>query len=264
MKKEIIKNKKNQNIVVLIEEVINQKGLAFVMHGLGGFKEQPQIQTITDAFKKNDYMVIRFDTTNTLGESDGKYEEGTATNYYEDLEDVINWAKSQTWYQEPFILAGHSIGGFCTAFYAEKYPDKVKALAPLSTVISGKLNFEAHKTYNEKELKLWQESGWKIDESRSKPGVIRRLPWSYMEDLSQYDLLKEADKLTMPVLMIVGENDNFTPFQHQKILYDKLTGKKEIHIIKGAEHTFRQEEHLKEIKQIFNDWLAKICPVVEL
>lgn len=251
MEKIKIKNRKGQNVVVLVEKVPNQKGLAFVMHGLGGFKEQPQIETFAEAFKENNYTTIRFDTTNTIGESDGNYEDATITNYYEDLEDVINWAKSQPWYQEPFCLAGHSLGGICTALYAENHPDKIKALAPISTVVSGKLSVERR---SKEELEAWKKTGWQIKKSSSKPGLIKKLKWSHMEDRLKYDLLEKVERLTMPVLMIVGDKDD-SPISHQKILFDKLPGKKEIHIIKNAPHTFREPEHLKEIKQIFDRWI---------
>ncbi|MBI3458746.1 alpha/beta fold hydrolase [Candidatus Azambacteria bacterium] len=145
MEKLFIKNRKGENIAVLVEKNESQKGLAFVMHGLSGFKEQDHIAIFADAFKEKDFTVVRFDTTNTFGESDGKYENATMTNYYEDLEDVIKWAQEQKWYQEPFVLSGHSLGGMGTTLYAEKYPKKVLALAPISVVVSGKLIMEAHK-----------------------------------------------------------------------------------------------------------------------
>lgn len=254
MIKEFIKNRKNQRIAVIVEEVKSQKGLAFVMHGLGGFKEQLHIETMAEAFKENKYTVVRFDTTNTLGESDGEFEKATVGNYYEDLEDVINWTSTKSWYQEPFCLAGHSLGGICVALFAEKYPEKVKGLAPISTVVSGKLSLQV----KSKEREEWERTGWLIEESKSKPGVTKKLPWSHMIDRQKYDLLKNVGKLTMPVLLIVGEKDDATPPEHQKILYDTLPGPKELHIIKDAPHTFREEEHLKEIKQIFNQWLVKL------
>jgi uncharacterized protein len=246
-----ITNRAGQKIVVLLDLVKNQKGLAFVMHGLGGFKENLHIQAFAEAFNQRGYSTVRFDTTNTFGESDGKFEDATITNYYADLEDVLSWAKTQEWYQEPFCFAGHSLGGICTALYAEKYPEKVKGLAPISTVVSGKLSLEIRKD----EISKWKETGWRITESTSKPGTIKRLPWSHMEDRLKYDLLKEVKKLTMPVLLIVGEYDDNTPPPHQQILFDALPGKKQIHIIKGAQHSFVKKEHLEEIKRIFVKWI---------
>ena len=253
--KEIIENREGKKISLILEKSSSQKGLSFIMHGLGGFKEQEHVGTFAQAFLDADYTVIKFDARNTFGESEGNYEEATVTNYYEDLEDVIRWAKTQEWYQEPFVLVGHSLGGISTALYAENYPQEIKALTPLSTVISGKMSME---TKDPEKMKKWKETGWKEKPSASKPGIIKRLPWSHMEDRLKYDLLENVEKLTMPVLLIVGENDDSTPVKTQEILFESLPGEKEIHIIKGAPHTFRDKEHLKEIKDIFDKWIEKI------
>ncbi|MDO8600452.1 MAG: alpha/beta fold hydrolase [bacterium] len=251
-----INNRRGQKISVLIEKSENQRGLVFVMHGLGGFKEQPHILLYAKAFFENDYTVVRFDTTNSIGESGGAYEDATATNYYEDLEDVIEWTESQSWYQEPFCLASHSLGGMCIALYAERYPEKVKALAPTSTVVSGKLSMDTH-AYRD-DVREWKKTGWLVQPSTSKPGVIKRLKWSHMEDRLKYDLVPNVHTLTMPVLLIVGEEDLSTPPEHQRLLYENLPGRKELHIIAGARHTFREKRHLEEVSKIFNQWIKSL------
>lgn len=249
-----IKNRKNQKIAVLVEKNDNQKGLAFVMHGLSGRKEQPHIQTFAEAFLESGFTVIRFDTTNTFGESDGKYEDATVTNYYEDLEDVIKWASTQDWYQQPFVLTGHSLGGICVAKYAQTHPGKVKAVAPISTVVSGKLSLE---TYSKEKLDKWKETGWDTRKSTTMPDVVKKLKWAHMEDRLKHDLLINADKLIMPILFIVGSKDTSTPPKHQEILYEAIKGEKEMYIIEDAEHTFKEKEHLDEIKTIFLNWIKK-------
>lgn len=253
---EFIKNRKGQNIATLFEQAIPQKGLAFVMHGLGGFKEQPHIQKYAKVFLENGYTVVRFDTTNTFGESDGAYQDATTTNYYEDLEDVIQWASTEGWYQEPSVFVGHSLGSLCVVLYAENNPGKVKALAPTSTVVSGKLSAATNKY--KAILDEWKRTGWREEPSESRPGVIKRLKWAEMEDRLRYDLLPNAPKLTMPVLLIVGDQDDSTPQEHQQLLYDKLPGKRELHVIKGASHTFREQRHLKEIESIFDRWIKSL------
>ncbi|KKR21499.1 MAG: hypothetical protein UT48_C0007G0020 [Parcubacteria group bacterium GW2011_GWE2_39_37] len=253
MEKLFIKNRKEQKISVIVERAEKQAGLAFVMHGMGVYKEQPQLEKIANAFKENKYTVVRFDATNAMGESDGNIEDATITNYYEDLEDVIKWSGIQDWYQEPFVLCGHSAGGMCVSLYAEKYPSKVKALAPISTVVSNTLIF-----YTKEEIEDWKKTGYRIWTSVSMPGVIKKLKYAYYEDKLKHDLLGEANNLLMPVLMIVGDNDKVTPLKHQQVLFDRLPGKKELHVIKNAKHNFDKEEHLKEIKTIFMNWIDKI------
>ena len=254
MIKETIKNRKNQRVVALIEESQNSKGLVFVMHGLSGNKEELHIQAIAEAFKEQDYSVIRFDTTNTFGESEGQFEDATVTNYYEDLEDVIEWSRKQKWYKEPFVLAGHSLGSICILLFAEKFQSKVKALAPISTVISGKLSLET-KSHSQ-DIEEWKRGGVLVWKGHS--GRIKRLKWSHMEDRLRYDVLKDINKIKVPVLLIVGEKDESTPVKHQKILYDALKCEKEFHIIKESEHTFKESKELTELKSLFEYWIKKL------
>jgi len=256
MQKLSIKNRKGQNVVVAVEPAEKQKGLAFIMHGNASNKDLAQIKIFAEVFKENGYTAIRFDTTNSSGESDGEIEDATFTNYYEDLADVINWAGGQKFYQEPFALCGHSLGSMCIAYFAEKYPEKVKALAPISTVVSGKLSEET--TEFKMIAKDWEEKGIREWQSFSMPGVIKRLKWQHVIDKRKYDLLPEAHKLTMPVLLIVGDQDEITPLGQQKLLYEKLPGRKELHIIKGAPHAFKEEKYLEEIYKIMDKWIKTL------
>jgi pimeloyl-ACP methyl ester carboxylesterase len=252
-KKIFIQNRKGQKIVVVIEQVSEQKGLSFIMHGLGGYKEQKQLRKMAEAFLANSYTVITFDTTNTFGESDGSLDDATTTNYFEDLCDVIEWAKGQPWYQAPFCLSGHSLGGISTALYAEQHPELVKGLAPTGTVVSGKLSMEVNDKWKE-----WKRLGYNERVSTSRPWLKAKIKWSHMEDRLKYDLMPHVAKLTMPVLMIVGTEDESTPLMHQKILFDALPGKKEIHVIEGAKHTIREAAHLKLVHDYFDSWIKTL------
>lgn len=249
------KNRKSQKIVAIVERPRKPEGLAIVMHGLGGFKEQKHIRVMAKSFLENGFTTVRFDAANNaLGESDGKSKDTSATGYYQDLEDVITWSKSQKWYQEPFVLAGHSLGSMCITLYAEKYPSQVKALAPTSVVLSGKYWKE---TKTKKELADWQKTGWLIQESTSKPGKFKKIPWSFAKSMFKYDILKEANKLTMPVLLAAGDKDKGTPISQQKMFYKRLSGKKELHVIKNSGHTFRTKPVLKELKKTFDKWIRQ-------
>lgn len=260
MKKFEIKNRKGLKIIGNISTPENPKGLSFVLHGLGGFKEQRHMEILAKTLLNNGYITVNFDATNSIGESEGRYEDATMQNHYEDLADVINWAKTQEWYKEPFILTGHSLGGFAVAKYAEEYPNEVKAVFPYAAVYSGQDSIEAHKRFNPEELKEWEETGWKTRISNSKPGTEMRLPWSHIEERLTHDLKLKADKLTMPILFVVGENDTSCPPDQQQAFCDLLPTetKKEIHLIADAPHTFKEAGHLDQLENIFSNWLKKI------
>ncbi|OGE86026.1 MAG: hypothetical protein A3J48_03265 [Candidatus Doudnabacteria bacterium RIFCSPHIGHO2_02_FULL_46_11] len=251
MEKLFIKNRKGQKIAVIVEKPENPKGLAFVMHGLGSWKERPITNSQAAPFLSNGYTVVRFDTTNSYGESDGSLDKATTTNYLEDLEDVISWGQSQPWYQEPFILSGHSLGGICTGIYAAKHPEKIKGWNPVGSVISGELRLQQDKnqevkTLGYKDISYWDSNGHE---------KVTRLPLSHFEDALKYNLLDVVDKLRMPVLIVIGELDSALP--HQYLLYEKLSGPKELEIIANAPHTFEKKDHLDKLQQLLDRWIKK-------
>jgi pimeloyl-ACP methyl ester carboxylesterase len=235
-----IQNREGLKISVTSNINKSNTKLVFVMHGLLGSQNQTLIKKISQTFKNKDFNVISFDTTNSNGKSDGDINNACVKNYYNDLEDVINWASTQDWYSEPFTLIGHSVGGFSVAFYAEKYPQKVCALELISPFISGLLSLEA---YN----KIYMYNPQKIED----------LPFAYFEGLG-YTLFSLIENLIMPVIIIIGEKDRTILPNHARILYESLPGKKEFHIIKNAPHTFRNTGHLKEINRISENWINKV------
>jgi pimeloyl-ACP methyl ester carboxylesterase len=257
IKRIAIKNRHDLKLVIQVDEPENPTNLVFIAHGQGGFIEQPHIQAFADAFLENDFRVVRFDATNSIGESDGDIINVTTTNYLEDLQDVIKWARTQQWYKEPFALAGHSMGGMSTALYAEQHPKEVLCLAPIAAVINYHL---AESKYDPKDLKSWQKQGYQESKSYSKPGVVKRVRWGFMEDLKKYDLLRNASRLAMPVLLMAGEDDKGTPYKHQKILYDAMPGNKVTLLkVENADHNFRGSgdyaKKLREVKKAISEWL---------
>lgn len=259
MKKEElkVKNRKGLNISIIVEIPDNPRGLAFVVHGLSSYKDEVYIEMFAHTFVEAGFSVVRYDATNSIGDSEGDTINATLTSYFEDLEDIVSWAKGKDWYKETFILLGHSMGGACSLLYTLKYPEKVRAVAPISTVISGEF-FMSSEFIPEKHLDNWKKQGFMEGENKSKPGLIYKIGWGLLEDIKKYNLLEKVDKINVPVLMMVGELDRGTPVDHQRALFDRLKTRKEFHIIKGAYHNFRHKEHLEEMKGILREWIGKI------
>ncbi|MBT4210035.1 MAG: alpha/beta fold hydrolase [Candidatus Komeilibacteria bacterium] len=240
-----IKNREGNKIALNLTKIKPQKGLVFVMPGLGQTKSAIHMQNFVDSFADKNFTVVIFDVTNGVGQSDGDYSQASFTGYYNDLADVIDWAKTQDWYQEPFVLAGHSMGGGCILRYAADYLARVSGIVPFATVIGG------HQTI----AKFGRDDLPAIKIENGKE-VIKKLDWEpFKEDILKYDIVPEADKFTMPILMMVGEEDMGTPLEDQMKLYDGMPEDKEIHVVKGAPHTFEKPEHLAKMKQILQDWI---------
>ncbi len=260
MNKFSIKNRYGLEIVGDILKPENPIGLVFVLHGLGGYKNQPSIKEIANTFYENNYSVVNFDATNSFGESGGKYEDATFQKHYEDLCDVIDWVKKQDWYKEPFALAGHSMGGYAVVRYTEEFQEKVRFTISYCGSVSGQLSLKIREKFEPEKLREWRETGWTSRVSISKPGLLKRLPWSHMEERLNHDLLPKAGNISTPVLIIVGEKDDSCPPEIQEILLNAIpeTTKKELCVVEGAPHTFRNPEHLEILRNTIDNWIRKI------
>lgn len=258
--KAYVQNRHGMMISIQVEDVEKPKGLAFIMHGFKGFKEQPHIRLFAEAFAENGFRVVTFDATNALGESDGQVVDATYGNYISDLEDVIDWARDQEWFMQPFALGGHSMGAQTVSWFAEHHPSEVSLLAPMAPPV----NYDLH-VYNDRNatraLEL-KERGYIIEKSVSKPGVEVKVSWNTTESMKEFDIVPLACNLTMPVLDIVGELDQPCPVSSQKEFFAAIANDdKMLVVMPGLDHNYRNvekggyDETFPRIKVIISEWL---------
>ena len=251
-----LQNRKKQNIIGALSKPEKVIGTCVIQHGYGGFKEQDHMQVMQDVFLKHGFQTFNFDATNSIGESDGDYEQATLGLHYEDFEDVTNWVQSQEWFVAPLAVIGHSMGGYAVARYAEDYPGKVAYCLPIAPVVSGKLTFDAHEINDPEGFARWKETGMLEKESESRPGYIKRQPWSHMEERLDHDLVPHASKLIMPTFLYVGSQDTSILPEHVKMLFDAIPDGNKTYIeAEGAPHTYRTTEDLSFLGHSIDRWL---------
>jgi len=251
--KVVIENRLGADLVVVVDEAPKAVGVAVVAHGLGGSKNGQDILAMADVLREHGFTVVRYDASNAKGESGGYLSDAKVTTYANDLVDVMDWVTKQSWFKQPLILAGHSLGATASALYAESHPNEVSDLILVSTVVSGAINLQsAPQRSSDGWEKMWQEIKSSF-ESQSSSDQVNWLP--FFIDLLRFNVLSNADKLTMPVLLVVGENDELTPLVHQQKLYDTLPGPKELQVVPGAGHIFKQDSDLANLKLVVDKWL---------
>lgn len=255
-----IKNRHGLKLVIQVDTPDNPKDLVFIAHGQGGFMGQVHIEAFAEAFLENNFRVVRFDATHAMGESEGDMFDVTYDSYVEDLEDVISWAKAQTWIQEPFALCGASMGAQSTTWYAEHHSQDIQYLVALAPPVNFDLWIKKHPEH----IKGWQEKGYVEMISKSKPGLVKKVGWGVNESLKKYDLLPLAEKLTMPVLFMSGEFDTSCPVEIQEVLFNSIPSQNKIFIkTPNAEHNFRNHktdeygQELQEAKEALGSWLRE-------
>lgn len=255
--KTAIKNRHGLTILVKFFECEKpDPKLAFIQHGYSGSMVETHITAFAKTYLDNGYNVLMMDCTNSFNDADGLLQDNTIQTHYDDLEDVIEWAFKQEWYQTPFALAGHSLGGLSTITYAAKHPDKVLSLFPAATVISGKHLEEANLFRSSEEYNAFKSSGDMTIECTYKNNVSGYRPYSWIETMWNWSALNFAKNITCPTLLLVGSNDTGTPPEHQKLFLDRLSSdKKDMHIIDGADHCY--SDKIDKACSYLDTWLKK-------
>lgn len=231
-------------------------GTAVLQHGHGSTKESRTLRALEESLLLTGFRVVRFDATNGVGESDGRYEDARPSLHAEDFGDVVAWVQGQRrWTAGVLLVAGHSMGGFSAIRYAQQHLADVGAVILLAPLVSGKIRLETMEQRNPGILKKWQDVGH-IGHISSRSKKPRLKPWDFAVDMEQQDLLPDACKLTMPVLVIAGGLDERISSEHIDVFMNAIPpDNKELYVIRHAGHNFGS--YTIELQRAINLWLIK-------
>lgn len=229
--KVFIQNRHGLKMAIKLNWSPERNKLVFLEHGLGARKEYPHMKVLEEVFAANGYNVVNIDATNSLNESENSKDSFTFTGHYQDLEDAINWAKSQPFYTEPFALAGQSVGAIASVLYSRKYPQKVNFLVLASLPwLNGKIDVAQNKR-----TKTILEKGYYEQISKST-GRVLRIYKNYLDDMEKYDLTDAIKNITADTSVIVGLLDTEYHIDNCKKLYEMLNCKKELFLLPNVPH----------------------------
>ncbi|MFA6512181.1 MAG: alpha/beta fold hydrolase [Patescibacteria group bacterium] len=252
---QFIHTRNGKKLAVVVDIPENPRGLAFVLHGWRGFKEQPHIEAIAESFVADDIVSVRLDTQNAGGESGGSVDDLTITGMQEDFEDTLAWAVTQLWFRTPFFVAGHSAGAHIVVRYAAQNPQAVCGVVSASAIVDNDIFLSQH---TPEEILDWKEKGYRMVQSRTQNPTGAKMTWKFINSYNGVDLRKIAKDLTMPVLIIVGENDSITGPAVQQLWFEKIAGLRTMHVIPNGRHTLIDASDLTEIKETVTGWLHEL------
>lgn len=221
------------------------QGVVVLLHGVGGWKDQPLLVALASAFAWEGYSTFRFDESNGVNNPDGDFFHETTTQYTRDTEDVFAYLKTQSWYREPVILIGHSMGGLVAAWYAAEHPEDVSRLILTAPAVSWKSMWWAWLPLALLDLVRGHKQMLRID------GKKFRLSPLWWKDFFSFDGYAYARKIMIPTLIISAEKDHTVakPFEHRG--YTKRFARAEHSTISWADHDFtgHEDEVIATIKQ---------------
>lgn len=202
----------------------------------------------------NDFHVISLEL-NGHGKSPDRSNGNTMESYLTDIDEIVMQ------YKKPF-LAGHSMGGALSQLYALKHPDKIRGIILIGTGAKLRVvplifdmlenNFEgyvdaagSYMFCEETSTELIEAS--KIEIRKCKPSIINR----DFAACDGFDVMERISDISLPALILVGEQDLMTPVKYSNYLHEKLPNST-FHVIENAGHSVMLEQpgkfnaHIKE------------------
>jgi pimeloyl-ACP methyl ester carboxylesterase len=233
---------------VFYEETDIKKPIVVFCHGFKSYKDWGAYNQMAEYFAKIGFVFLKFNFSHNGGTMTNpidfpdlkKFSENTFSKEQQDIQAVLNFIDRNEMIPhkekntKEIYLMGHSRGG-AAVIIKSLYENRIKKVATLGAVIDLASRFP-----NEKEvLEQWKTNGVVyIPNLRTN----QQMPLGYtlysdfIKNQDKLDILKNADKLTIPQLIIHGNQDE-TVSVDDAFLMKKLNPKAEL-ILLDTNHTF--------------------------
>lgn len=222
-----------------------------ICHGFTGFKEFKPLHELAKALAENNFVVLRFDFSDCIGESEGKCEDMMLSHQVNDLISAINFVEDLEFVDKNKIgVAGHSLGGL-TAIVATTTDKRIKSLVPISAPAKA----EWQNLFDENTIQKWLKEG-SLDYLTYKRGHIN-LHHTFIEDLEEYDGAKIIKNVKVPVRIVHGSSDTIVPAKNAQALFENANEPKDLKIIENADHMFLNENYMNEMVAKTLEWFVK-------
>jgi len=253
---------KINNINISVKQAGNGQDMILI-HGIFASKE---IMNPLFEYYADKYHVVSFDVRGH-GKSD-KPAKFDLDDYADDLKELINELNLHS----PIVI-GLSMGSYIALKTAEKYPKLLSKIVLLGTRGKGEISL-MEKAYEENHGNTnidLKEMGRPISKrvyappttpqqiadfyrgNRSEVELTNEERKNVYASLSHYDMISDADKVEIPVLLLVGEYDKINPPEESVKVRDCLPTS-ELVIIKDAGHiVFLEKED--EVISLINEFL---------
>ena len=221
----------------------------FIIHGFKGFKDWGYVPFFAQELAENGFFVVTFNFShNGIGEDPfnftelEKFANNTISLEVSELKELVDFYKNGGFGfdgKNNFVgLIGHSRGGAIALIYVSESIQEnqsVNALALWGTIAT----FER---YTKHQVKLWKEQGY-LEVTNSRTNQVLRLNRTLLDDYEankdRFNLLKCISKITIPTLIVHGDQDLTVPLTEAYQLYNASNkNNTELIVIPSAGHTF--------------------------
>ncbi len=251
IKTTIASSKGNLTAAIHYSETKTER-LAILCPGYLDSKDYKHLVGLAEKLNKQGYAVVRFDPTGTW-ESEGHIADYTTTQYLEDIKTVLEYMLKQAGYKH-VLLGGHSRGGQVSILYAARDPRISLVLGIMPSTRSSVARMQHHEEWEKDGVSIsHRDVAGDTDEEKEF-----RVPYSHAQDRDLYDVVEDAKKIRVPVILVAGELDDLVLPADVKEIFDNANEPKKFITIPGIGHNYRHnDEEISVVDKIMLEQLYR-------
>jgi acylglycerol lipase len=253
-------------LMVSRNQVANPRAILVVVHGM--CEHSGRYGHVTERFNDFGYSVYRFDNRGH-GRSGG--DRGFIQDYnifIDDADKVVSKAGRENG-GVPMFMLGHSMGGFITAAYGVKYPDRLagQVLSGASVIVlpaikgleSFDYNADARTPIPNTLANSISRDPKVIEAYLQDPLVLKEFTTKLMGEFlirGAKLLMENMAEYRYPCLILHGGSDQIVTPEASKYLYDHIASKdKQIKIYEGLFHEILNEPEKETVIEDIHAWI---------
>jgi uncharacterized protein len=211
------------------------------------------LRRICSALDQAGFMALRFDFSGN-GQSQGRFEQSTWSKQVLEMGAAIALMEEKG---APWIgLAGHSLGA-AIALLAARRIKKVSAVCRVAGRVSATRPMHFLTPSQQQTLAQTGHVGFN---SRQRRLTLTR---DFFEDADQHDLTDATRSLTIPMLVVHGDQDEIIPVAEAHLAKAANPRMVELAIIAGGDHMLAQPDHQRQVARMVTDWFCRQAGVPE-
>jgi len=236
--------KKDKKLRILNSK-LNSKLTIVFLHGLKSDLEGKKPLFLNRYCKKNKVNFLSLEYSGH-GKSYGKFENGTISNWKNDVKFVIRKIIKK----EKFLIVGSSLGAWLGLLQFQEFKKQIIGFigigsAPefLDRLVWQKLKNNEKKLLLKKKFYMLKSDGYEY-----------KIKLALLKDGRKNKVLNNKINSKIPVFLIHGEKDDVVPLKLSKKIFGIFPkAKKKMEIVKGGDHSLSRKGDLKKIANLMDE-----------
>jgi pimeloyl-ACP methyl ester carboxylesterase len=219
------------------------QGGVILCHGMESNKESYKLVLLSRELAQRNLLALRFNFA-CAGES-GKFEEITYSGEVEDLQAAFSFMRDH--HAGKIAVLGSSMGGTVALLFAAHH----RGVATVVTV-AAPMHPERFpsRLLTPAQVQEWRKTGYTFYHGQ-------RINVSLLHDLEKLNVPEAAKKISCPVFILHGDEDDVVPVEEAHELYEYLPGSKRLSILQGADHRLSDPASMNQAVTEAIAWLCE-------